>query len=518
MWVVWFSIRCGRGGGGRYTMGNEIPRKGMRGHLGDRGAQVAYTEKDLANITVGGMVFNYAGPRQTNSCVRRRIVLADDIDLDKMSIALELTRRRYPQLSLGLEKVGGDVHERHIEAPFKLNRIEPRFHMMGEDTNGHMIAFYAEGRTLLVDFFHAIADDAGMDRFIQTLLYSYFELMGHRLDNEDGRIATADSDFALDEGEDVGARLLDEGNKARPDSQPKKAFKIKGRKRPLSEPDFAYTIKADLPAFLALSKENGATPTVVTSAVFSRILYRHYSAGLERGDNPVTAEVAVNLRNHFPSNTVRNFVGNAYLQYDAALDGAPLSEVLRAQTASLRAQNTEEVQIAFHNHAMFTADKWFNESPLPAYAKNWIHKHIAVRAMENGMTYGISNIGKIQLPACLKPYVIEYYSMIPSGLHAFLVSMRSEGDVLTMCVTSKLHDSVGVVREFARTLRSLGVATQIVRTEDFHYTKYVQNHAVTPVFEHKVDPSPVMDKIMAGVENVTITAHEASIKRKRRRE
>ena len=106
-------------------MGNEIPRKGMRGHLGDRGAQVAYTEKDLANITVGGMVFNYAGPRQTNSCVRRRIVLADDIDLDKMSIALELTRRRYPQLSLGLEKVGGDVHERHIEAPFKLNRIEP---------------------------------------------------------------------------------------------------------------------------------------------------------------------------------------------------------------------------------------------------------------------------------------------------------------------------------------------------------------------------------------------------------
>ena len=476
-----------------------------------------YSEREITAITTGGMVFNYACPKQTNSCVRRRIVMRDPIDTDVLEIAMEFTRRRYPQLSLGLTKTKNSVVERHIEAPFRLNPITQDFHMMGSDTNGHMIAFYVEGTMLLVDFFHAIADDAGMDRFIQTLLYTYLDLKGYDPRDAEGRITRCDGQFDADEGEDVGLQLLDEGAKERPGTQPKKAFKIKGRRRSLAEPDYAYTLHVDLKEFKAFAKLNGVTPTVVISTLFSRVLYRHYSAALMRSDNPITAEVAVNLRNHFPSNTVRNFVGNAYLQYDAALDSANIADAFHAQSRSLSEQNTPECQIAFHNHAMLPANKWFGESSLPGYAKNWIHKHIAVKAMSGGMTYGISNIGKEQLPECLKPHIEEYYSMIPSGLHAYLVSMRSEGDVLTLCITSKLDDSVDVVAMFAAVLCEFGVSTTVAHVEDFYYTKYVQGQAVTPTYESKVDLSPIMDKIMARSESASIAAHELGMKVRRRR-
>ena len=129
------------------------------------------------------------------------------------------------------------------------------------------------------------------------------------------------------------------------------------------------------------------------------------------------------------------------------------------------------------------------------------------------MTYGISNIGKDQLPACLQPHIIEYYSMIPSGLHAYLMSMRSLGDELTMCITSKMDDSVEVVREFIALQTEEGIDVRLDSREDFYYTKYVQGQAVTPPYEPKVDLSPAMDAIMHRIEGVQTSSYERKFRK-----
>lgn len=476
-----------------------------------------YTDDDLTRITTSGLVFNYASERQTNACVRRKIVFKDQIDHDRLEMAMELTRRRYPQLSLALERTGSGVAEVRNDKPFRLSPLKREPYTMGRDTNGHLLAFHAGKTILLVDYFHGIVDDSGMDRFLHTLLHSYLSLRGFELDNSDGRISTCLEEYDPSEGEDPGAALLDSGKMDRPEEQPRKAFKIRGRRRRLDEPDFAYVIKADLPSFLAYSKGSESSPSAVTTALFSRVLFRHYLADL-MGKEPIVSEVAVNLRNFFPSNTMRNFVGNIYLGYDATNDGQSLTEVCRDLAVSLRIQNTEACQHAFHNHSLMLADKWFGEGGLPPYAKNWVHKHIAVRAMEGGMTYGISNIGKDQLPLCLQPHIVEYYSMIPSGLHAYLISMRSLGDTLTFCITSKMHDSAEVARGFLELLNEEGIEARLDSREDFYYTKYVQGQAVTPAYDPKVDLSPAMDLVMRRIERVQTSSYERKLQRLRAQE
>ena len=465
----------------------------------------------LATITVGGTIFNYACPRQTNSCIRRRIVMREPIRRDALEEAMELTRRRYPQLSLGLVKTKNSVYETHIDRPFRLGHISDTPPCIGRDTNGHLIGFWAEGSTLLIDFFHAIADDAGMDRFIQTLLFTYLTQIGQAPDNSDGRIITCDTPYDPREGEDAGMLLVADESGKRPDVQPRHAFKIRGLRRSVDEPEYAYTIRVGLDAFREFAKAHEAGPTAAVSVLFSSILYHHYSAYLMPSASPIIAEVAVNLRNHFPTESVRNFVGNVYLAYDASSDQSSLRATMASQAASLSAQNTAECQAAFYSHALALANHWFNESSLPVYAKNWVHKHIAVKAMSGGMTYGISNIGKEQLPECLKAHVQEYYTMVPSGLHAYLVSMRSEGDALTLCVTSKLHDSGTVVAKLVQTLQDYGVAARILRTEDFHYARYVQNLAVSPAHESRVNLSPAMDKVLMGIERISIAARDINV-------
>lgn len=471
-----------------------------------------YTDDDLTKVTTSGLVFNYASERQTNACVRRKIVFRDAIDHDRLETAMELTRKRYPQLSLALSRTDSGVAPVPNHKPFRLSPLVRKPYTMGLDTNGHLLAFHAGKTVLLVDYFHGIVDDAGMDRFLHTLLHTYLSLMGYSLDNSDGRISTVLEEFDPTEGEDPGAALLASGKMDRPEEQPKKAFKIKGRRRGIEEPDYAYVIRVDLPEALAYTKASGSSPSAVLSTLFSRVLYRHYLAGV-MGKDPIVCEVAVNLRNFFPSNTMRNFVGNIYLGYDAEIDALSAPDACRQLAISLRAQNTEACQHAFHNHSLMLADKWFGEGGLPPYAKNWVHKHIAIRAMEGGMTYGLSNIGKEQLPSCLQPHIADYYSMIPSGLHAYLLSMRSLGDTLTMCVTSKLDDSAEVVREFVNLLVEEGIGARLDSNEDFYYTKYVQGQAVTPPYEPKVDLSPAMDAIMHRIEGAQTSSYERKFRK-----
>ncbi len=473
-------------------------------------------QDELSTITIGGTIFNYACPRQTNSCIRRRIVMREAIDSDALIDAMESTRRRYPQLSLGLARTKDRVYEEHIDRPFKLNRIGDESACIGRDTNGHMIGFFTDGNTLIIDFFHAIADDIGMDRFIHTLLHAYLQRAGHNLGNADDIAITCDTPYDPHEGEDAGLLMVEADAGNRPDYQPRHAFKIRGRRRAISEPDYAYTVHVDLDEFKSFAKAHESTPTAAISVLFSRILYHHYSAYLMPSARPITAEVAVNLRNHFPTESVRNFVGNAYLTYDASSDQSSLLGAMATQSTSLRTQNTAENQAAFYRHAFALANRWFNGSSLPVYAKNWVHKHIAVKAMSDGMTYGISNIGKGQLPACLKEHVAEYYTMVPSGLHSYLISMRSEGDTLTLCITSKLHDSGDVVAKLVDTLCEHGMPARIVRTEDFNYSKYVQNQAVTPAHENRVDLSPAMDKVLLAIERTSIAMREINIAVRRR--
>ena len=471
-----------------------------------------YTDDDLTKVTTSGLVFNYASERQTNACVRRKIVFNDTIDHDRLETAMELTRRRYPQLSLALTRTDSGVAPVPNAKPFRLSPLVRKPYTMGLDTNGHLLAFHAGKTVLLVDYFHGVVDDAGMDRFLHTLLHTYLSLMGYDLDNSDGRISTVLEEFDPSEGEDPGAALLASGKMDRPEGQPKKAFKIKGRRRSNDEPDYAYIIRVDLPEVLAYSKANGASPSATLATLFSRVLFRHYLAGI-MGKDPIVCEVAVNLRNFFPSNTMRNFVGNIYLGYDAELDALAASDACRQLSESLKAQNTEACQHAFHNHSLMLADKWFGEGGLPPYAKNWVHKHIAIRAMEGGMTYGISNIGKEQLPVCLQPHIKDYYSMIPSGLHAYLLSMRSLGETLTICVTSKLDDSGEVVRGLVDLLVEEGIGARLDSSEDFYYTKYVQGQTVTPPYEPKVDLSPAMDAIMHRIEGVQTSSYERKFRK-----
>ena len=477
---------------------------------------MALEREDLTRITIGGTLFNYACERQTNSCVRRRIAMHEPIQVDKLLQAMELTRKRYPQLSLALSKTKTSVSETYTDEPFRLNGLDEGFLHFGQDTNGHMITFYVENDVLLIDFFHAIADDVGMDRFIQTLLHTYLKLAGYPVDDGSGSIVTCDTSYDPAEGEDAGARLLICDSHARPSVQPRRAFKVRGRRRTLNEPDFAYTLRLDLREFKEFSRRHDATPTAVVSTMFSRILFRHYSVDLMESAPPITAEIAVNMRNHFPTQSVRNFVGNAYLTYNRVSDRSEIDEVLTKQTASLRAQNTPAAQAACYRHAFHMADRWFRESSLPVYAKNWMHKHIAVKAMSGGMTYGISNIGKVQLPDCLQAHVAEYYTMVPSGLHSYLISMRSQGNDLILCITSKLLDSGDVVAQFAEMVRRNGIGARVVRTEDFYYTKYVQNLAVTPAFQNKIDLSPAMDQVLLAIEDAQVAARELRLALHRR--
>ena len=206
---------------------------------------------------------------------------------------------------------------------------------------------------------------------------------------------------------------------------------------------------------LKAAKSYGTTLSVYLTAVYLCAIGKEMSERQKR--KPVALMIPVNLRNFFPSESVRNFFGWIDIGYNFSTQSNELEDVIAFTARFFKEELTPE-RIAARMNGFMRMEKNPLMRILPLPVKLWGMQLGAMVSSANG-TAVFSNIGKIVMPEECREYIdwFDFYTTTPK----MEICACSFEDNLTVSFTSCYVEST-VEKNFFRMLTEQGMEVRII--------------------------------------------------------
>ncbi len=322
--------------------------------------------------------------------------------------------------------------------------------------------YHGEGRDLLfrvswyrrrinLEVFHALADGTGALSFLRMLVYHYL-LLVHGPEMGQERPAIDYDASGPQKVDDSFLKYFGPGDRTKLDRGPL-AFHLGGDRLA----DCALSIiEGELPVqpLLAAAKAHGTTLTVFLAAVLVQAIHTQMSVRDQR--RPVVISVPVNLRNYFPSATARNFFTVLNVGYDFSKGSGTLEDIIQKFDADLRKNLTKDA-LAHRLNKLASLEHTMLLRLIPLFIKIPALK-ISHWAAARQVTAAFSNIGPVQMPQPMRPY-IRLFDAFLSTRRMQAVMASFEGRFLISFTAPFV--STEVQRNFFRILSEMGLEATI---------------------------------------------------------
>lgn len=119
-------------------------------------------------------IYYYGLSKNLHHTFRMALEFKEDIKLDSLKKALEITQKRYPYFSIRRKQNLRNIYLIHNDLPWVIKEKSDNKVILGnKDTNFHMITFSYKNKWLYIDVFHGLTDATGLMELIRTLLFYY---------------------------------------------------------------------------------------------------------------------------------------------------------------------------------------------------------------------------------------------------------------------------------------------------------------------------------------------------------
>ena len=408
-----------------------------------------------------GKIFPEVSTHRETNVFRVAVCLTEEIDKDLLQLAVDAILSRYPMFKVKLKKGFFWSYFDYNSKPFIVEEL--KHYVCGEinpkKNNGYLFRVMYRNADIIIEMFHSLADGAGVVQLLKALVYEYLVLTGKNI-KPDNLVPTKYQKQSVEEYEDANMKFYDKKNKKHVPE--KRAYRIKGTQ--LSE-DLTGIISGTMSTskMLGLARDNNLTITEYLTALMMHTIYVtqiQYRGHLLSNQAPVKIFVPVNLRKHFPSNTLRNFSNfvktNLVMNKDD-ITFEELKDLVREQFA----------------HGMTKSELIRKMSENVAFEKNillrftpYILKKYALKIGYNilGMklnTMSLTNIGKIDFPESMMPFIIDVTAGVYAGKYNTLnCSIISFQDRLKISFTRSIVETT-IEIEFFRHFTNLGIDVDI---------------------------------------------------------
>lgn len=302
-----------------------------------------------------------------------------------------------------------------------------------------------------LEVFHALSDGTGALQFLKTLITHYIA------QKHIGKLGTQPLDIDYDASQeqmtnDSFAKYY-KRVKLQIKTKDQKAYKFKELRLPENRIGVIEG-KLSVKQILQISHEKSCTITELLASVLISCI--HNGMSLKDENKPVVISVPVNLRQFFPSESSRNFFCVINVSHHFQKDGQAFEDILSSVKRSFKSQLTKDNLEALMNR-FGTIEKNFATKIVPLAIKIPVLK-IAGLSAERGVTAALSNIGKIDLPMPLRPYV-ELFDVFSSS-RKLQICLCSYEDNMVISFTSS-YLGTDVQRCFFRSLAGMGAEIEI---------------------------------------------------------
>lgn len=271
--------------------------------------------------------------------------------------------------------------------------------LISKYNNGfHFRVCYYENRIAL-EVMHVITDGTGATYFLCTLVAEYLRLTGKKIPYSGPGIIDLTAKPVPEEMEDSFRKYT--RFKARRTRKEASAYHIKGTKLPHGEVGI-ITGRVPVAAVKEKAKQFNATITEYLTAVLVWSLYLHQKEHSKK-EVAIKVTIPINLRNHYPSKTLRNFSLFINPGIEPKYGDWDFDEIVSDVQHFLRLNNKEK----FLN-ANMSANLGDEINPfiraVPLFLKTPV-LHMYFVSGEDKYSSTISNLGEFKMPEEMKPYI-----------------------------------------------------------------------------------------------------------------
>ena len=349
-------------------------------------------------------IYPAAKRRNWNNFFRLSATLTETVDVAVLRSALDVTVRRFPSIAVRLRRGVFWYYLEEIPQPPPIQEEKscPLAHAPFQEVRRCAFRVLVYRDRIAVEFFHALTDGTGGLTFFKTLLAEYLS-QKHGLtipagDGVLGRLEEPDEE----ELEDSFLRYAGSVKASRREST---AWHLTGTPEKDGFKDLV-TMMVPADALRSCAKAHGVTVTELVCAAMMQAICRLQAEKVPQRSRrrPVKVLLPVNLRNLFPSRTLRNFASYITPEVDPRMGDYTFDEICAAVHHRMGLENNPQTM-----RAKFAANVASEQSPLlrvmPLFIKNLAMKAVFDTVGECKSCLCLSNLGVVHLPEVMAPYV-----------------------------------------------------------------------------------------------------------------
>jgi NRPS condensation-like uncharacterized protein len=371
--------------------------------------------------------------------------------------------QRFPYFSVSL---GSGIFWHFLEYNDHLPRIQadeeiPCTAFAVTRKNEPLYRVIIKGKRISVEFTHILTDGGGALEYLKSLVYTYLTLAGKHISSP-GKILVPGTPVSEEEFEDGYNKFF---QKLPPPPKLVKAWHLPFR---LNERPRLRVIRADLRVdeILEVTRKHKVSVTEYFVSVYFFSLQKIFNSTKRKGRKDkrkvLRIEVPVNMRNKYPSRTMRNFSLFVLPEIDVRLGTYTFEEILRSVHHQLQI-STDIKQISRFLSSNVSYEKLLIVRIMPLFIKKIITAAIYRRLASKRWTGMVTNLGLVTLPAEMED-IVDSFELIPTPPNRKVKSgcaLLSYKDNLRICFCN-ITQSTDLERYFFRHLSDAGIRVRIL--------------------------------------------------------
>lgn len=350
------------------------------------------------------LIFPAALRRHWSNAYRISFSFTDPVDPALLQRALDAVAPRFPSVIVRLRRSAFWYYLEELPQPpaVQADASRPLRGMTMADVRRCAIRVLYYRSRMAVEYFHSVTDGTGAMVFAKTLAAAYVRLRyGAAVPATCG---VKDLSEPPRESELVDSFREHAGPVSAPRDD-RNVYRLRGT----PEPDrFLHVTLGilDSEELHARAKAAGVTVTAWLCALLIRSVLRVQAAEQPRRSlqKPVRVQIPVNLRRLFGGETMRNFVAVANIGVDPRLGDYEFEELVQIVHHQMQLAITPK-----NMAAIFTPNVRDERNPflkvVPLGLKNLVMRMVFDSVGENVSTLSLSNLGRVELPEAMAPYV-----------------------------------------------------------------------------------------------------------------
>ena len=405
-------------------------------------------------------IYPAAMRRNWSNIYRQSATLYEDVDKETLSSALKVVVKRFPSIAARLRKGAFWYYLEQVESVPKIldEYSYPLPFMSKKEIRKCAFRVIVYKKRIAVEFFHSLTDGTGALIFLKNLIAEYLEQKyGISIPFEEGVLDRREKP-KKEELEDCFLKNAGPVPASRKDTN---AWHMYGE---ASKNGFLTLtcFKMSISDCLNLAHKYNATLTAFITAVMMKALLNLQNKKVpnKKRQKLIKVMMPINLRNLFPSKTLRNFAMYITPDIDPRLGDYTLEEIINIVNHKMGLEiTTKNMSSIIATNVNDETNPFVRLIPLPI--KNIVMKAVFNSVGEKKSCLSLSNLGVVKVPSVMSEYIERFDFILGVQANASSnCSMISFKDTVYFNFIRKSKDAE-LEREFYSVLKELGLKTVV---------------------------------------------------------